>query len=204
MKNNNMNLTLRARIFIIISLVVLIILAVSIALVVISKKNKAAENTVGENQANMEQTQTGEQVFTPGIQPTIINQDLPIKPQTTEEKMRSAAENIAKIFTERYGSYSTDNLGQNLKDLEVLSTPDLWAVLKKKIDAMTASKEFIGVTTRAFSSSIVSYEKDKAAVRTISIREENKNGTLREFNQEAEVTLVRSGDYWLVDDIKWK
>jgi len=199
-----MNLTLRARIFIIISIIVLIILAVSITLVVISKQNKAVEGVVEEGQTNTSQSQTGEQNINIGIQPTEINQNITIKPQTTEEKMRLASENIAKIFTERYGSYSTDNPGQNLKDLETMSTPDLWKVLKNKIETMTTSKEFTGVTTQAFSSSIIFYENDKAIVNIISAREENKNGVLRNFNQEAEVTLVRSGSNWLVDNIKWK
>ena len=199
-----MNLTLRARIFIIISLAVLIILAISITLAVISKKNQAVENAIVENQTNTDLMQSDEITVIPGIQPTVVNSDLPIKQQTTEEKMRSAAENIAKIFTERYGSYSTDNPGQNLKDLESLSTPDLWTVLKGKIETMTVGKEFISMTTRAFSASIISFETDKAIVKTVSTKEENKSGVLREFNQEAEVTLLRNGDNWLVDDLKWK
>ncbi len=200
-----MNLTLRARIFIVISIVVLIILAISITLVVVFKQNNTTEEgALGENQNVDQQTQNNNQNFNTSIQPTVVSQDLVLKPQTTEEKMRLASENIAKIFIERYGSYSTDNPGQNLKDLQVLCSVDLWNVLKKKIDSMVASKEFTGVTTRAFSSSIVSYENDKSIVNIISIRQENKENVLREYNQEAEVTLVRNGNSWLVDDIKWK
>ena len=99
-----MNLTLRARIFIIISLIILIILAISIALIVISKKNKAEEVTPEDNVNTEQQIKVDGQNNVTGIQPVVIDQGLTIKPQTNEEKMRLASENIAKIFIERYGS----------------------------------------------------------------------------------------------------
>lgn len=199
-----MNLTLRTRIFIIITIAILLILAVSITLVVISKKRQITDAVPTGDQTTTQDFQNNGGVINPTIQPTVITQDLTIKPQTDEEKMYSAAINIAKIFTERYGSYSTENPGQNLKDLEVLSTPELWTVLQKRIDSMTQGGEFVGVTTRAFSATVITYENNQATVRTISTREENKNGTLRTYNQEAELMLLRKGEGWLVDDIKWK
>ena len=199
-----MNLTLRARIFIISSVVILVILAISIFLMVISKERNMPEDIVLENQIETEQMQYEKQIINSSIQPTVIDSNLLIKPLTAEEKMKEVANNMAKIFVERYGSYSTDNSGQNLKDLEILSTPDLWKVLENRLKTMSDSKEFIGVTTQAFSSSILSYEKNKVVVNVITSREENKNGILRNFNQEAEVTLLKNGDGWLVDDIKWK
>lgn len=203
-----MNLTLRTRIFAIVSIVLLLILAISIAITVFSNKKTETENQLTNTQENQEQQifdeQTGVLINSTGVIPTTINENAPIAQMNDEEKMKSIVQNIAKIFVERYGSYSTDNPGQNLKDLEVLSTPDLWKVLKARIENMSASQSFIGVSTRSFSSSLINFEKEKALVRVISAREENKNGEINNFNQEAEVSLVMVKDSWLVDDIKWK
>ncbi len=202
-----MNLTLRARIFIIISLAVLLILGISLFLVVFYKDKPATE---GEQSAIQTQTenifddQTGVLINSSAITPTVIDESLPIAPLNTREQTEKVVQNIAKVFVERYGSYSTDNPGQNLKDLEILSTPDLWIVLKTRINNLSVGEEFSGFTTRAFGSSLISFEEDKAMVRVITAREENKNGEIINFNQEAEVTLLKSGENWLVDDVKWK
>jgi hypothetical protein len=111
---------------------------------------------------------------------------------------------MAKIFIERYGSYSTDNPGQNLKDLESLCTPDLWKVLENRIANMKSGAEFIGVITRAFSASLTSFENNKATVAIIAAREENQNGIIKNYNQEAEIFLLKINDSWLVDNVKWK
>ena len=198
-----MNLTLRTRIFVIVSIILLLILAISIAITVFSNKKTETENQPTNTQDGQEQ-----QIFD-GQNGVLINNDdfsvidanTPIAQMNSEEKIKSAAQNIAKIFVERYGSYSTDNPGQNLKDLEVLSTADLWKVLKSRIENMTVGEDFIGFTTRAFSSSITSFEEDKIIIRVISAREENKNGDIRNFNQEAEVAVIKSGDVWLVYDV---
>ena len=203
-----MNLTLRARIFAIVSIILLLILAISIAITVFSNKKTETENQLTNTQEGQEQQifdeQTGVLINSTGVIPAIINENAPIVQMNDEEKMKSVVQNIAKIFVERYGSYSTDNPGQNLKDLEVLSTPDLWGVLKVRIENMSASQSFIGVSTRSFSSSLINFEKEKALVRVISAREENKNGEITNFNQEAEVSLIMVKDSWLVDDVKWK
>lgn len=201
-----MNLTLRTRIFVIISVALLLVLAISIVLVIFSNKKTDTEvpKIEGEQNQAVFNEQTGALITSGDTVPMVINENTPIASMNDEEKIKSAVQNIAKIFIERYGSYSTDNPGENLKDLEILSTPDLWKILKSRIDSMTTGQEFVGVTTRAFSSTIVSFEKNNAKVKVISAREENKNGEIRNFNQEAEVELLFAQGSWLVDDVKWK
>ncbi|HRY36876.1 MAG TPA: hypothetical protein P5230_03310 [Candidatus Magasanikbacteria bacterium] len=200
-----MNLTLRARIFIIISIVVLLILAISVGLIVFSKQRNtdSGENT----QNNQEQTvggQTDTAIVANGTVPTAIGINPAVSPLSEEEKIKSAAQSIAKIFIERYGSYSTDNPGQNLKELESLSTKDLWNVFAKRIEGMNTGKEFIGVTTEAFSVTVTEITAEKATIRAITSREENNGGVVKNYNQEAEISLVRNGEGWLVDNVKWK
>lgn len=200
-----MNLTLRARIFIIISIVVLLILAISIGLIVFSKNKSDSSGNGSQNP--QEQTSNGNidiTAITNGTAPTEVGINPAVSPLSEEDKLKSAAQNIAKIFIERYGSYSTNNPGENLRELEALSTEDLWTVLEKRAENMTVGKDFTGVTTFAFSVTVTEMTEEKAVIRAITSREENSNGVIKNYNQEAELSLVKSGSGWLVDDIKWK
>ncbi|GEM_PF-2033076 len=201
-----MNLTLRARIFIIVSLVVLLILGISIILTIIFKGEKE-EKTLPTEESTEQlifDEQTGALLLPENTNFEKIDENLPIAPLNDREKLIAASLNMAKIFVERYGTYSTDNPGQNLKDLELLSTPDLWKVLQARIEGMSSSVEFSGIITKAFSSTLLSFEKEVLSIRVVAAREENKNGEIKNYNQEAEVTMVLQGDKLLVDNIKWK
>lgn len=199
-----MNLTLRSRIFIIISLVIFLILAISISLIVFSNKKEAQNPDVVENGQNTEGQNTNQQIEIPVNVPTVIPSGATIIPQTQEESLKSACLNLAKVYVERFGSYSTDNPGKNLQDLEVLSTVDLWKVLKNRMDNLQTGDEFFSVVTRAIGASFESYSKEKSTVTVLVVKDENKNGELKKYEQEAVLIMVGDGNSWLVDDVKWK
>lgn len=199
-----MNLTLRSRILIIVSLVVFLILAISISLVVFSKKKAQEEAVLLDNNQNIENQIIDEMDVVPGIIPTKIPSGAVVIPQTQEEFLKTACLNLSKVYVERYGSYSTDNPGKNLKDLEVLSTTDLWKILKNRMDNLQVDGNFFSVVTKAIGASFDLYSKEKATVIVMTSKEESKNGEISNYNQEVELILVGSKGSWLVDDIKWK
>lgn len=195
--------TLRSRIFIIISLVVLIILAISIGLIVMSKKKQAAttaETTPTTTTGKIDSTNFPAQITTPA---TVIPSGTTVKPATTEETMKNAAKQLAKIFVERYGSYSSDASGANIRAVEPLVTKDLWAVLSQRLN-VKYNGDFIGVTTKVISTNVTDYSASGATVELNSQRTTTKGTAVVESTQAATVKLVKSGDSWLVDDIKWK
>lgn len=196
--------TLRSRIFIITSVVVLLILAISVFLVAISKKKDTAPEIQGPaTTTNMiDQTNFPAQISTPAA--TTVPSGVTVKPPTSEEVMKNAALQTAKIFVERYGSYSTDNNYQNIIEVEALVSRDLWSELSKKMsEGQAASAEFYGVSTKAVASLIADWQTTKATVEISTIRTENKNGAITTSNQRARVWVEKSGDNWVVDKFEW-
>ena len=192
-------LSLRTRIFIIISLAVLAILGISLLLIISGNKNKTANQTLTP-QTVSEQNGSSDIGPSAGAQaPT----GLPIKPQTSDEAEQNLAKQLAKIFVERYGSYSTDNNFQNLKEVESLVTDSFWSNISSKITNPT-KQEFTGVTTKVVAMKIPQSGKTEAVVELQTKRTEEKNGNISNSYQIVTVDMVKSGDSWLVSDAVWK
>lgn len=194
-------MSLRARIFIIVSILALLILGISIFLVV-KNKNKTAEpqavaptdNTVvnGNGQPNG-------QVLVGAQTPT----GLPAKIATPLEAQKNGVEQLAKVFVERYGTYSSDNDFQNIKDVETLVTKSLWSKISAPITAKTSSQSFVGITTKVISMNLTKWSDAKATVELKTTRAEEKNGMVTTRYQNALVEMVKQNTVWLIDKISW-
>lgn len=191
-------MTLRTRIFIVISLIVLFILGVSIFIIYLSKRSTPIAGQ--ENGVNT----AGEVIPVQGAEQTPVETSgASVPKQTSEEAIKNAALQMAKIFIERYASYSTDNDYQNIKEVEGLVTAGLWSRLSSKI-GQPVGKEFLGVTTQAVSSGFDSYTANSATVRIQTTQIQDKNGVIAKANKEVIVHEVLSDGNWLVDKFEWK
>jgi hypothetical protein len=190
-------MSLRARIFIIISVIVLFILAVSIFLFVRSKKN----NTTSTNELpGTGASQQGDQAAVSG---TVIPSGVPVKTLTAEEMEKNSVEQLAKIFVERYGTYSTDNEFQNITESQSLVTGQLWTKISAAMKVKNKPTVFFGVTTKVVSTVLSDWSSDKAVVVLKTIRTENKEGVVKNNYQNATVGMVKVGANWLADTITW-
>jgi len=196
-------MTLRARLFLVATIVILVILSISIFLIVMSKKKAApaAETTPTTTDNIIDTTNFPAQLTQPAA--TTVPAGVTVKPPTSEEVQKNAAQQMAKIFIERYGSYSTDNDYQNIREVETLVTPNLWATLSKKIGTPINGGDFYGVTTKAVTTNILDWAKTSAVVEINAMRTENMNGTISTSNQKVKVTVLQSGDQWVVDKFEW-
>lgn len=196
-------MTLRKRIFIILSIVILLILAISLLLIVWGNKNK--ENTTPENSSTT--TPILNQQNNNNIPDSIINdkneQTLTVKTPTTEEMEKNAAKQTAKIFMERYGTYSTDLPFQNIKDVESIVTDGYWSQLSSVINDSYQTNEFIGVTVKAISSAFVSWDGNEASVNVGILETKEQNGQTTTTNKNAIVKLKKV-DTWLVSGFSWE
>lgn len=194
-------ITLRSRIFIMASVVLLIILAISVFLVVASRK-KAAAPAGGEPAAAP--TAIDEQNFPAQIttEPTVVPAGTPVKPPTSEEVMKNTAKQMARIFIERYGTYSTDNNGDNIREVETLVTKALWGDISQRIGVKPVG-EFIGVTTRVAAVDIAEYSADAAKISLNTQRTTTKGTQTETKTARADVWLIKSGDNWLVSKFEW-
>ena len=194
-------MSLRARIFIIISIVVFLILGISIFLIV-RNKNKNAEPGTGAPQGN-----TGENINGQNSDGTTVGAQapagLPAKTATPLEAEKNGATQLAKVFVERFGTYSTDNDFQNIKEVQSLATPALWSKISQLIGVKNSDSSFIGVTTKVISLELTDWSDTAATVKLKTMRTEEKNGTVSVRYQNATVDMVKIGGVWLVDKLVW-
>lgn len=193
-------MTLRARIFIIVSLAVLAVLGVVLFLIVRSRPTTAPVTAVPA-----EENVIGKDNFQPVNLPATATLPATVSPHaaTTEEAVKNYIRQQAKTFIERYGSYSSENNYDNIREVESLVTGSLWKTLSARLNVKPAGT-FVGVTTRVFSTELTAYEKDKATVALKTVKTETKGETVNDYQQDATVNLVKSGDKWLVDGFEWK
>lgn len=129
----------------------------------------------------------------------------------TEEDIKETSDelfiiNLANNFAERLGSWSTDNQGTNLEELIPLSS----AKMKNYLNSISINnniEEFSGISTRAISTEILSFEKEDgdASIMVKTQRIKTLDDLSEEvFYQDIELFIILSGDKWLVDEVEWK
>lgn len=121
---------------------------------------------------------------------------------TPEQMNDQGLKQLAKVFVERYGTYSSDNNFLNLKEVKDLVTPGLWSSIKPTDSKRTG--EFVGVTTEAFYAEIVKKSATDATINVQTIRNQTKNNKLSTLQQVAVVRMLKQGDAWLVDKVVWE
>lgn len=114
------------------------------------------------------------------------------------------AVNLAKNYAERFGTWSTDQPGVNLKELEVLSTRSMNNYLASiQIDYQATS--YNGITTKSIAGQLESFATDSATVLVKTQRIETKADLSQDiYYQDIKLDLVKSNDKWLVDAAWWQ
>lgn len=193
-------MSLRARIFIITSIVVLLILSVSLFLYV---RGKSKTNAPISNDVSLVNTSTAETVLPSGQIATDVPTGLPVKTVTSLEAEKNGVEQLAKTFVERYGSYSTDNDSQNIKESQDLVTRALWTKISASISSPKLNQEFYGITTKVIRAELSNWSDAKALVTLQTARTEDKNGAVVSRYQAVTVEMVKENGIWLANSIVW-
>ena len=121
---------------------------------------------------------------------------------STVEAQKNAAKQTARIFIERYGSYSTDNNQQNIKEIKDLVTVSLWQELSKRIGTKS-SGDFLGVTTKVIAVRMDSWDTTAAKFSLSTMRKETKNNKHSNVQQDATVSVEKSNGNWVVSKFEW-
>jgi len=126
---------------------------------------------------------------------------------TDSEKVladKAVLQQTARYFVEIFGSYSSDNNFQNLKDLQTLMTSTYWAKWEKDLETITSNTTY-SVWSQAMNSVIDSYSANSAMVTVLCKRGERQSKSEKEniFYQSAQVNLVKVNNIWLVDKVVW-
>jgi hypothetical protein len=197
-------LSLRARIFIIISLLVLVVLGITIFLLVRSKNAPTSSDSAVTTDSA---TQTGLNLVPASLVPVAnISNNIKVTPLTSLETQQKGVQQIARIFLERYNSYSAESRYQNVLDVQTLVTKSFWAQLSAQLSPGAANgtiPAFSSVVTKAYTTKLDAWsEKTTLVELQVKITEE-KNGSITNRDAGAKVTLVNENGNWLVDKFEW-
>ncbi len=121
-----------------------------------------------------------------------------------------SASTVARIFVERFGSYSSETDFANVDDVMKLATPTYQDELETLVAGYRRQFDedagYTGISTQVITIKTVSESDTEATFLVTTQREEAVgnpgNSTLR--YQDAEVTVVKSGDDWLINALTWK
>ena len=123
---------------------------------------------------------------------------------------RQTIEALARVFAERFVSYSNQSGYLNVTDLYPLMTPSTqrWTsgtyISKLKAENPTDG-QFYGISTRTINIKSVKITDGENAEAVVSTqREETKGaGVPRIFYQDIELKFLRINQSWLVDWVRW-
>ncbi len=119
----------------------------------------------------------------------------------------SSASTVARVFVERFGSYSTESGYTNIDDVMSLTTKDLQGRLQSLLEAAQkeAQSDYYGVSTRLMGSKTEVTAETSMTYKMSTQRQESfdspANTSVR--YQDIRVVLTKSGDSWLVSDFTW-
>lgn len=136
-------------------------------------------------------------------------------PYTTEQLQQekqtriqaSGVTTVAKIFTERYGSYSNEANFQNIRDVIPMMSKTFADATIKDLATKQQPTGFYGITTRVITVKIMAQDtKAGTATLKLSTQRVEENGSSQKNNtkyQEIELRMVQESGVWLVDSAKW-
>jgi len=142
-----------------------------------------------------------------GLAPTDNNQpQVFLSPATnsSEQNLISTARN----FAERYGSFSSDNKTENLKEVEMLATAKEIQALRAEAKDMIAlpTQDFFGLSSKAVKVNPVEVNEAKGEAKVIISLQRQETRAGKEdyvYYQDLNLFLIKSGSDWLVDTAEW-
>lgn len=115
----------------------------------------------------------------------------------------------ARVWAERFASWSNEEGFTNLQQLDGQSTEQVRAFLltyrQQMVQRYPVAEGYRGVTGRALSPQLGSYD-EAAGTAEVSVAMQLAESTSTAptvYNRTLDLRLVRSGAGWLVDFVKW-
>ncbi len=197
---------LRTRIFIILSIIILVILAISIFLYMSAKNKNDKIAPTATTTANNIQLPGGSNIPSDLLNSngSVNTTKVVIQQPTTEEVDKNASKQLAKVFTERFGSYSSDSNYQNIKDVQAIVSDNLWSALSSLMKYTAMAQEYNGVTSEVISVKNDNWTSGAAKYTLSTVRATSHGDATKISHQDIEVNLIKSNGSWLVDGYIWK
>jgi hypothetical protein len=132
-----------------------------------------------------------------------------VSPLSIPTQQAVTAGTIARIFVERFGSYSSQSDFANVDDVKVLATPRFQSVLERQKTSLGQADKalgYTGVSTKVISIKTLTESEAEASFSITTQREDSVGspGNTSIRYQDVEISLVKTGDDWLVDNLVWQ
>jgi len=192
--------TLRQKIFIISGIVVAVLLIIVLSLIYIKPKtsnNNTTENTTTTIDQNVIDTNNPNVIFNSNNNQTIT------KPDGTPEEL--FVKQMARIFVERFFTYSNQNNNVNIEELKNSVTASMLVWMHSQ--APEASVDYSGVTTHVISASLDDFSKDigtaKVMIGAEQLISKDINGNTQQTKEQKklEVDFELVGSDWKVSGV---
>ncbi len=148
---------------------------------------------------------------TPQTKETSTNTPNQIQPSTTDEIVQQDAGQVAKIFVQRFGTYSNQEGAEQFSDLKLFITAKMQTWVDNQIDKILGSQTDYkiphSVRTQVVSVKILSLDKASGtATVMVGARRTDQTGDAapKISNPEIKVEMVKAGKRWQVDSIVWQ
>ena len=195
-------LTLRQRLFIIVGLIVGILVAILLFLNYRRNANNLPPADAFISQQSGDTTDPGGDVVVDKTNTT--NKEVPVVPYSDEVYARQ----LAKIFVERFSSFSSQGDNGQITDTMSLATPEMQAWMKTQMK--TNSKDYEGTVTTVLATKVLEKTVRNASVAVEAQQMLEKKSaevtgsvTRDQRIRKGKVTLVQIGNTWLVDGLYW-
>lgn len=185
---------LRKRLFIIIGVVLGIIIVIILFFLFFNKKQGGVGEPVVPAEAVSTDTTESGSTDTPALVEPVAT-----LPQESADQIY--VRQLARIFVERSGSFSSQNNNVQLDDVSGIVTPRLAAWLEQ--NAAEQKSLYEGTTTRVVTTSNLTVDGDKASVRLGVQMEKRTNGTSKTEYRNGRVDMIKIGTEWKVDGLFW-
>ncbi|MBU1036821.1 hypothetical protein KKF32_02160 [Patescibacteria group bacterium] len=129
------------------------------------------------------------------------------KPQSPLTSLESRVTTVARNFAERFSSFSTDSQYSNLEEVEVLASARLIKQLEQIRQEVADNQGYYGITSKVLKTKInfLDEASGTAEVTVTLQREESRQGQAPVvYYQNLDLSLISSGQNWLVDKVQWQ
>ena len=114
----------------------------------------------------------------------------------------SAILNVSRFFVERYGSFSSGAMWQNIYDIKSVVTNTLWLDLEKLTQSNTAANTDLSLSTKVLSLELLSQNEFSATVLVKTQKKETAGEFSRVYYQDLDLDLQKLDSAWLVEDFE--
>lgn len=188
---------LQKKIFIIGGILIGLILAVVVFLFFYHPAGKTTSPTTASTKTTAEQTPlVVESNETPAPAPTAQEA---AKPAVSQDEFY--VQQLARIFTERFFSFSNQNQNQHIADALTLSSQSMASWIQKQ--TLAQSSEYQGVNTTVVATSVKILENGTATVM-VDVQRVFEGKEVKKEYKVGRVELVKENEIWKIKGFYWE